>query len=105
MKKLLTIIFLAIGHLTFAQLAPPKQKIKLNLPPISAPYENNVPVGPFMMLGGASFIAAGLLAPPNMVSGSTTEKQPLIGQLHKVLPIATGSIVFVIGTGVFIADR
>lgn len=97
MKKLLTILFLTLSTTIFSQIAPPRKRINLNLPIPSN--QNNVPAGPFMMLGGAAFIAAGALSTPNMVSGSTTEKQPLIKQMHRVLPIVSGSIVFVFGVG------
>ena len=57
------------------------------------------------MIGGAGFIAAGLLTPPNMVGGSTTQKQTPIHQLQRILPIASGGILFVVGDGVTIGGH
>jgi hypothetical protein len=57
-----------------------------------------------MMIGGAAFILAGALTPPTMIGGSTTQKQPVYKQI-RMLPILTGSIVFVIGSGISIGGR
>ena len=81
---------------TFSQLAPPKQKINLNLTPAQS-YENTRLKGPAMLLGGATFIAAGLLVPPVMEGGSTTQKKAPIHQLHRILPIVSGSAIIVVG--------
>jgi hypothetical protein len=51
-----------------------------------------------MLIGGASFILAGVLTPPTMVAGSTTQKKPVYQQV-RMLPIVTGSFVFIIGAG------
>lgn len=103
MKTLLTILILMFTTCVYSQIAPPRKKINLMLPPVSAS-QSNAPVGPIMMLGGASFIAAGLLAPPNMVGGSTTQKQPIVKQLHKVLPIASGCVILVVGVSISIGS-
>jgi hypothetical protein len=96
MKQVILTLALALSTSAFAQIAPPKQRILLNLPkPAGAP---DVRIGPAMMLGGASFVVAGLLTPPTMVGWSTTEKQPFYKQI-RMLPILTGTIVFTIGAG------
>lgn len=101
MKKILTILLLAIATTSYGQIAPPKRKINLNLP---VPNTQSAPIGPIMMLGGASFIVAGILTPANMVAGSTTQKQPPINQMQKILPIVSGSIIFVAGVSVTIGN-
>lgn len=103
MKTLLTLLILMFTTCANSQIAPPRQKINLMLPAPSSS-QSNAPVGPIMMLGGASFIAAGLLAPPNMVGGSTTQKQPIVKQLHKVLPIASGCVILVVGVSISIGN-
>ncbi len=104
MNILITSILLLLSTVSFSQLAPPRQVVKLNLPAPST--NNNTPiVGPALLLGGASFIAAGLLTPPVMEGGSTTEKKSPIHQLHRILPIVSGSAVFVVGIGVTIGGR
>lgn len=96
MKRVILTLALALSTSAFTQIAPPKQRILLNLPiPASA---SDVRIGPAMMLGGASFVVAGLLTPPTMVGWSTTEKQPFYKQI-RMLPILTGTIVFTIGAG------
>ena len=98
MKKLILALFLGVSSLTFAQLAPPKQKINLHLNML--PYDsrgNDIRVGPPMMIGGAAFLAAGLLTPPLMVGGSTTQKQPFFKQGARAAAIITGPVVFVVG--------
>jgi hypothetical protein len=45
------------------------------------------------MLGGATFIVAGLLTPPSYVGGSTTERKPFFQQA-KIWPILSGALVF-----------
>ena len=69
----------------------------MNLPKPS-PSSTDVRLGPTMMLGGASFIVAGLLTPPTMVGWSTTQKQPFYKQI-RMLPVLTGTIVLTIGIG------
>lgn len=105
MKSVIAILIFFISFCSSAQLAPPKQKINLNLPPVPSSNQSNVPIGPIMMLGGASFIAAGLLTPPTMVGGSTTQKKPFLQQMHRVLPVATGSIFLVVGAGFSLGGR
>ena len=100
MKTLITLVLLTISTISFSQLAPPRQAIKLNLPPLSTGNENVAMRGPVLMLGGAAFIAAGLLTPPVMEGGSTTVKKSPINQLQRILPIVSGSGLFVVGVAV-----
>ena len=94
MKKILLALALTFSTSSFSQLAPPKQKINLHL---STTYyssnSSNVRVGPVMMLGGASFIVAGILTTPVYVSGSTTEKKPFPQQGGKAAAIISGCLV------------
>ena len=103
MKKILTILSLMLCLNVFSQIAPPRQTINLNLPK-PVPSQPNVRKGPLMLIGGATFIAAGLLTPPVMVGGSTTQKQPFYKQ-PKMLPIASGSIIFTIGLGLTVSGN
>ena len=103
MKKILTILSLMLCLNVFSQLAPPRQTINLNLPK-SAPSQSDVRKGPMMLIGGAAFIAAGLLTPPVMVGGSTTQKQPFYKQ-PKMLPILSGTIIFTIGLGMTVGGN
>ena len=98
MKKLLFILMMCLTTTCFSQLAPPRQTISLNLPKPVPSNQSNMRVGPAMLIGGASFILAGALTPPTMVAGSTTQKKPFYQQV-RMLPIVTGSFVFIIGTG------
>lgn len=96
MKKLTLTLALLLSTSAFSQIAPPKKSILLNLPkPSSSP---SMPIGPGMMIGGATFIVAGLLTPPTIVGTSTTQKQPIYKQI-RMLPILTGTIVLTIGAG------
>jgi hypothetical protein len=83
------------------QLAPPKQSITLNLP---TSYTPTLQVGPGMIIGGLVLTTAGLLTPPLMVGGSTTQKQPVYKQV-RMLPIVSGAIVFTIGLGVTVGGN
>lgn len=104
MKKILLIILLLLSvTICYSQIAPPKQQIKLNLPPISA-QQSRFPMGVGMMLGGAVLTTAGLLTPPLMVGGSTTQKQPFYKQGGRAAAIVSGALVFTIGVGVTIGD-
>lgn len=96
MKRITLTLAMMLSFTAFTQIAPPRQRILLNLPkPSSVP---DTRMGPAMMVGGAAFVVAGLLTPPTMVGWSTTEKQPFYKQI-RMLPILTGAIVFTIGTG------
>lgn len=103
MRKVLLIILLLFSVMCYSQIAPPKQQIKLNLPPISA-QQSRFPMGVGMMLGGAVLTTAGLLTPPLMVGGSTTQKQPFYKQGGRAAAIVSGVLVFTIGVGVTIGD-
>lgn len=103
MKKLISLLFLLFLFVGHSQIAPPKQQIKLNLPPIN----NTTPkigMGPAMMIGGAILTTAGLLTPPLLVGGSTTQKQPFYKQGGRAAAIVSGALVFTIGVGVSIGD-
>ena len=96
MKRIILILAMMLSFTAFTQIAPPRQRILLNLPkPTAAP---DTRIGPAMMLGGASFVVAGLLTPPTMVGWSTTQKQPFYKQI-RMLPILTGTVVLTIGIG------
>ena len=102
MKKILTILSLMLCLNVFSQIAPPRQIVNLNLPlPSNQP---EIRKGPIMMLGGASFMIAGLLTPPVMVGGSTTQKEPVYKQV-RMLPIISGAIVMTIGVGITIGGN
>lgn len=107
MKKLTLALFLTLSSLTFAQIAPPKQKIDLHLNMLK-PYDSrgkDINIGPPMMLGGAAFLAAGLLTPPLMVGGSTTQKQPFFKQGARAAAIITGPVVFLVGASFTLGGR
>lgn len=94
MKKILLALALTFSTSSFSQLAPPKQKINLHLSTTSySSNSSNVRVGPVMMLGGASFIVAGILTTPVYVSGSTTEKKPFLQQGGRAAAIISGCLV------------
>jgi len=102
MKKILTILSLMLCLNVFSQIAPPRQIVNLNLPlPSNQP---EIRKGPIMMLGGASFMVAGILTPPVMVGGSTTQKEPVYKQV-RMLPIISGAIVMTIGVGITIGGN
>lgn len=95
MKKLVLALALALSTSAFTQIAPPKQNVnlRLNLSNGKNILDNSrdVRLGPLVMLGGASFIVAGMLTQPIMVGGSTTQKQPFYKQV-RTLPILTGCL-------------
>lgn len=101
MKKLILFLMLSLSGLYKAQIAPPKQKIILNLP---SSYTPTLKVGTGMMIGGAALFVAGVLTPPIMVGGSTTQKQPFYKQGARALAMVSGSVVFTIGVGKTIDD-
>ena len=102
MKNIILILFLFLSFLTMGQLAPPKQGITLNLP---TSYTPTLQVGPGMIIGGAILTTAGLLTPPLMVGGSTTQKQPFYKQGARAAAIVSGSLVFTIGVGITISNH
>ena len=102
MKHLITILSLMMCLNVFSQIAPPRKTINLNLP--QPAYVPTIRTGPMMMIGGATFIAAGLLTPPTMVAGTTNQKQPAYKQM-RMLPILTGAIVMTIGVGITIGGN
>lgn len=103
MKNIILTLFLTLSLFGLNQIAPPKSKITLNLPTPNS--QSNVRIGPIMMLGGASFIAAGLLTPPLMVGGSTTQKQPFYKQGGRALCIVSGAVFLTIGVGISISGN
>lgn len=98
MKRIILTLAALLTFTAFTQIAPPRQRILLNLPKPTPSSTSNMRIGPAMMLGGASFVVAGLLTPPTMAGTSTTQKQPFYKQI-RMLPILTGTIVFTIGAG------
>ena len=78
----------------------PSEPIELNLKLSSTSYgypeESSMPVGLGMIIGGATFILAGVLTQPIYVSGSTTEKKPIFQQA-RTWPILFGSLSIVGG--------
>jgi len=115
MKNILTILVLFLSYTCLSQDSfntidrEIKYDIDLKLDKVSyssSQYNSsgNMPVGVGMMIGGTSFIVAGLLTPPTYVGGSTTEKKPFYQQ-PKFLPILSGSLFFTIGIGVSISGN
>jgi uncharacterized membrane protein YedE/YeeE len=101
MKKLILFLMLVLSGSVTSQIAPPRQKIVLNLPQTYTP---TLKVGAGMMIGGAAIFVAGVLTPPLMVGGSTTQKQPFYKQGGRALAMVSGGIVFTIGVGKSLAD-
>jgi hypothetical protein len=101
MKKVILTLALALSTSAFSQLAPPTPKINLHLSNSKNILDNSrdVRVGPIMVLGGASFIAAGILTTPFYVGGSTTQKKPFFQQGPRMLAILSGAGVMVVGFG------
>lgn len=105
MKKLILLLMLSLTTGVFSQLAPPPSQINLHLP-TPKPYKVKEPiVGPLVMLGGMAFTAAGLLTPPVMVGGSTTEPKPFLQQGVRAAAIITGSVVITTGLVITIAGK
>lgn len=101
MKKLILFLMLVLSGSVTSQIAPPRQKIVLNLPQTYTP---TLKVGAGMMIGGAAIFVAGVLTPPLMVGGSTTQKQPFYKQGARALAMVSGGIVFTIGVGKSLTD-
>jgi hypothetical protein len=101
MKKIILVIMLVFSSLSYGQLAPPRQRIILNLP---TSYVPTLKVGTGMIIGGVVLTTAGLLTPPLMVGGSTTQKQPFYKQGVRALAMVSGSVVFTIGVGKTLSD-
>lgn len=97
MKTLFLSLALLLSASAISQIAPPRKSIMLNLP-IPSSNQPNMRMGPAMILGGASFIAAGLLTSPFMEGSSTTPK-PFWKQGPRTAAVVSGSIVFVVGVG------
>jgi len=104
MKNIILSLVILLTFNTTAQdsyepliLIEPSAPIELNInsSKSSSSYgnESNMPIGVGMMLGGATFIVAGLLTPPSYVGGSTTERKPFFQQA-KIWPILSGALVF-----------
>lgn len=105
MKKLLLLSFLICSLNVFSQLAPISPKVNLNLPQtyFSKP-DKDRKVGPYMMLGGLTFMAAGLLTPPIMVGGSTTQQQGMYKQVRSYV-FTSGVLTFSAGLVLTIKGR
>ena len=101
MKQLILTLALVFSFGSYTQIAPPRKTITLNLPKPSPP---NMPLGPGMMIGGATFVVAGILTPPMMIAGSTTKKQPVYKQ-PRMLPIVSGALIFTIGVGITLGQH
>jgi hypothetical protein len=119
MKKIILTLMLMISSISIAQDSQNNDMVGHQDQPVSIMYNNYntqsdinlnlsnggnildnnkyVPVGPLMMLGGASFIAAGLLTTPVYVGGSTTEKKPFFQQGGRAAAIISGCVVIVGG--------
>jgi hypothetical protein len=107
MKKLVLFLALSLSTSAFTQLAPPTPKVNLHLSNSKNILDNSrdIRVGPVMMLGGASFIAAGMLTTPFYVGGSTTQKKPFFQQGPRMLAILSGAGVMVVGVGFSLGGR
>lgn len=106
MKTLTLTLCLLFGSIGYSQKSSSRQKINLNLP--QTMYHNNnqkVNIGPSMMLGGAGLFAAGILTPPIMVGGSTTEKLPFYKQGGRAFAMVAGGLVFTFGVGISIHNK
>ena len=96
MNKLILLLVLTLTSPCYGQLSPPPQPINLHLSHQSSRYGNQGRIGPGMMLGGAVFIATGLLTTPTYVGGSTTERKPFYKQIRNI-PILMGGIILSTG--------
>lgn len=107
MKKTILALALTLSTSAFTQLAPPSPKINLHISNGGNILDrsNDVRSGPIMMLGGATFIAAGLLTTPTYVGGSTTEKKPFIQQGGRSFAIITGGIILSVGCVISISGN
>lgn len=105
MKKLILLVTLVCSMNVFSQLAPPVTKINLNLyQPDFYKKEKDRKVGPYMMLGGLTFMAAGILTPPIMVGGSTTQEQAMYKQIRSYV-FTSGVLTFSAGLVLTIKGR
>lgn len=104
MKKVILTVSLMISMNTFTQTLnfnnTPTQ-INLHLNALSGKNildnSRDVRVGPLVMLGGASFLAAGLLTTPFYQGGSTTVKKPFFQQGPRTWAILSGGFCLVGG--------
>ena len=100
MKKLILMVSLISTMNVFGQLAPVRQRVNLNLPqPEFFKPDKESRVGPYMMLGGLTFMVAGLVTPPIMVGGSTTQQQAMYKQMRSLV-FTSGAITF--GAGIIL---
>lgn len=103
MKKLVVLVSLICSMNVLGQLAPVRSKVNLNLPqPEFFKPDKERMVGPYMMLGGLTFMVAGLLTPPIMVGGSTTQQQAMYKQARS---FAFTSGVLTFGAGVVLTIK
>ncbi len=99
MKKIVLSLALMLSASAFSQIAPPRNIVKLQLAPNGKNILDNsreMRTGPWMMIGGVSFIAAGLLTTP-FTQGSSNVPKPFWQQGPRTLAVISGSIVFVAG--------
>ena len=105
MKKLLLLVSLLCSMNVLSQLAPANEKINLNLPqPDFYKRDKDRKVGPYMIIGGLTFMAAGLLTPPIMVGGSTTQEQAMYKQIRSYV-FTSGVLTFSAGVVLTIKGR
>jgi hypothetical protein len=104
MKKIILTLALTLSTSVFSQLAPPRTKINLNLPKPTISNQSNVPVGPIMMLGGATFMLAGFLTVPPTEGSSLTPK-PFFKQGGRMLAIMSGGATFLVGATFSLGSR
>lgn len=114
MKKIVGVLVLLLSFFTYSQdmYFSHDQSIDLKLELLetkSKTYqtyktESNFPLGPAIMLGGSSFILAGVLTTPIYVGGSTTVKQPFFKQGGRMLAIMTGLTLTTVGVVITIGN-
>jgi hypothetical protein len=106
MKKLTIVMILIIitsnlfGQSNLMSVKSTQTPIKIQS---YVPYktESSLPVGPSMMIGGLTFMAAGLLTQPRNGGLDEMTKIPLYKQGPRFITILSGGVVFT--TGLFIS--
>lgn len=95
MKILILLLALTLPSLCYGQYAQSRKSFDLHLSRTQR-NEPGMKAGPMVMVGGATFIVAGLATVPTYVGGSTTEKKPFYAQVRN-LPILVGSLLLSTG--------